>query len=500
MEKKLEQLKLLLNEISDLRAISELLGWDQLVMMPVGAAADRTEQTATLETLLHQKATSDEMGRLLDDLVRELGDLEADDDDVRLVKVAKRQYDKLVKVPNAYVLEFTRVSTEAQSVWEKAKQNCDYASFQPFLQKLIDLRRQYADFFKPWEHVYDPLLDDYEPGMKTADVQRIFDELRPRQVALIRAIAEKPAIRKDFLYKHYAVDKQEQFGREVITDFGYDWQYGRQDCSEHPFTSGFGLHDVRITTRYLSDYLPPALFASMHECGHALYELGINKKYNRTPLADGASMAVHESQSRLWENLIGRSWPFWQRYYPRLQEYFTAELGDVDARTFYEAINAVEPSFIRMEADEATYNLHIMLRMELEIALMDGSLDAQDAPQAWNNKFQEYLGLIPPDNSQGILQDVHWSFGGFGYFPTYALGNLISAQLWEVMRKDVPDLEAKIKRAEFGEILEWLRANVHVHGCKYEPQELVCKVTASPINAGPYIRYLETKYSDIYNL
>jgi carboxypeptidase Taq len=392
------------------------------------------------------------------------------------------------------------VSSEAQSVWETAKKNNDYASFRPFLQRLIDLRRQYADFFKPWTHIYDPLLDDFEPGMKTADVQATFDQLRPRQVELIRAIAEKPAIRKDFLYRDFPIEEQEQFGREVISDIGYDWRHGRLDRSAHPFTTGFGLNDIRITSRYEVNYLPTALFASIHECGHALYELGINKEYNRTPLGEAASMAVHESQSRLWENLVGRSWPFWQTYFPRLRDVFPSQLGNVDARTFYEAVNAVEPSFIRVEADEATYNLHIMLRLELEVALMEGKLDAQDAPAAWNSKFQEYLGITPTDDSKGILQDVHWSFGGFGYFPTYALGNLVSAQLWSVMEKDIPALEEKIRQARFREILEWLRVNVHVHGGKYEPQELVRKITGSPISPEPYLHYLEEKYSDIYNL
>ena len=500
MEKKLDVLKSYLNEIADLRAISGLLEWDQLVMMPPGAVADRGEQIAALEKLTHQKATSDEIGKLLDDLAGELGDLGADIDEARLMKAARRQYDKLVKVPADYVSEFARVASEAQSVWETTRKNSNYTSFRPFLQRLIDLRRQYADFFKPWTHVYDPLLDDFEPGMKTAEVQAIFDQLRPRQVELIRAIAEKPPVRKDFLHRDFPEEKQEQFGREVISDIGFDWRHGRLDRSAHPFTSGFGLNDVRITSRYEANYLPTALFASIHECGHALYELGIKKEYNRTPLGEAASMAVHESQSRLWENLVGRSWPFWQRYYPRLKKYFPSQLGDVEARAFYEAVNAVEPSFIRVEADEATYNLHIMLRLELEIALMEGKLDAQDAPAVWNGKFQEYLGITPPDDSKGILQDVHWSFGGFGYFPTYALGNLVSAQLWSVMENDIPALDEKINQARFNDILEWLRANVHTHGGKYEPQELVRKVTGSPISPEPYLRYLENKYADIYNL
>lgn len=382
----------------------------------------------------------------------------------------------------------------------KGENSFGFESFQPHLEKLIDLRRQYADFFKPWDHVYDPLLDDFEPGMKTKEVQEIFNTLRPRLVALIKAISEKEQVDKSFLSYEYPEKDQRDFGVEVISKFGYDWKHGRQDKSAHPFTTSFGLNDVRITTRFKKDYLPTAMFGTMHECGHALYELGINKDYNRTPLADGASMAIHESQSRWWENLIGRSQPFWNHFFPRLQEIFPSQLGNLDAETFFRGVNAVEPSLIRVEADEATYNLHIMLRLEMEIALMEGSMEAKDAPEAWNEKFKDYLGIIPPDDAQGVLQDVHWSFGGFGYFPTYALGNLVSVQLWEKMESEIGNLEELVLNGTFEPILAWLRKNVHVHGAKYEPQELVQKVTGSKISPEPFIRYLETKFGGIYGL
>jgi len=500
MKEKLKQLKNLLAEILDLRATSNLLGWDQLVNMPEGGAEDRGEQIATIERIMHIKATSDEIGHLLTDLAAYASQIDPDSDDARLIKVTKREYEKKTKVPADYVAEFARVSTVAQSVWEKAKKDSDFAVFQPHLEKLIDLRRRYADFFKPWDHVYDPLLDDFEPGMKTTEVQEIFNALRPKQVELIKAISQKPQVEKSFLYLDYPEKGQWDFGVEVISKFGYDWKHGRQDKSVHPFTTGFGLNDVRITTRFKNDFLPTGMFGTMHECGHALYEMGINKQYNRSPLADGASMAVHESQSRMWENLIGRSKAFWKHFYPRLKEIFPSQLGNVDAEMFYKSVNAVEPSFIRVEADEATYNLHIMLRLEMEIALMEGSLQAKDAPQAWNEKFKQYLGIVPPDDAQGVLQDVHWSFGGFGYFPTYALGNLVSAQIWERMAKDIPDIDQKVEDAKFDVILSWLREHVHVYGAKYEPQELVQKVTGSKITPEPFIRYLETKFGDIYSL
>lgn len=500
MEAQLKQLKELLGEVADLRAASNVLGWDQQVNMPEGAAEDRGEQIATLENILHKKATSDEIGTLLDDLEKSKHQLDPDSDDARLIKVTKREYDKQTKVPPEYVMEFARVSTVAQSVWEKAKASADFEKFRPHLEKLVELRRQYAEFFKPWDHVYDPLLDDFEPGMKTAEVKAIFNKLRPKQVELIRKISEKEQADKSFLTLKYPEKKQWDFGVEVISKFGYDWDHGRQDKSTHPFTTSFGLNDVRITTRFKDDYLPTAMFGTMHECGHALYELGVDKKLNRTPLADGASMAVHESQSRMWENLIGRSKPFWKYFYPRLKEIFPSQLGNIDQEIFYRGINAVESSLIRVEADEATYNLHIMLRLEIEIALMEGSLEVKDAPGVWNEKFKEYLGITPPDDAQGVLQDIHWSFGGFGYFPTYALGNLVSVQIWEKMKEDIPDIDSQVEKAKFDEILGWLRKNVHVHGAKFEPQELVQKVTGSKISPEPYIKYLESKFGEIYDI
>ena len=500
MPEKIKILKEKLAELADLRAASAVLGWDQLVNMPVGGAEDRGEQIATVEKILHAKSTSEELGQLLDDLAEYSSQLNDDSDDKRLIKVAKRNFDKQTKVTSKFVEEFARESTVAQSVWEKAKDTSDYSIFQPNLEHLVELRRQYADFFKPWDHVYDPLLDDFEPGMKTSEVQAIFNTLRPKQVELIKAISEKQKVDRSFLFLDFPDEKQWAFGEEVITKFGYDWDHGRQDKSAHPFTTSFGINDVRITTRVKENYLPTAMFGTFHECGHALYEMGIAQNLNRSPLADGSSMAVHESQSRMWENLIGRSKPFWNHFYTRLQEYFPSQLGNVSLDKFYRAINAVEPSLIRVEADEATYNLHIMLRLELEIALMDGSMAVKDAPEAWNQKFNEYLGILPHDDADGILQDVHWSFGGFGYFPTYALGNLVSAQLWEKMSEEIKDLDGKIENAQFKVILSWLRENVHIYGAKYEPQELVKKITGSKITPEPYVEYLNKKFGEIYNL
>jgi carboxypeptidase Taq len=336
--------------------------------------------------------------------------------------------------------------------------------------------------------------------MKTSDVQAIFADLRAEQTALIQEIAARPEVEDAFLHQPYDEQKQWDFGVEVITRFGYDWNHGRQDRSAHPFTNSSSVDDVRITTRIFPDYLNAGLFATMHESGHALYNQGFDPKLSRTPLAGGASMAIHESQSRMWENLVGRSLPFWEFYYPNLQKTFPAQLGGVSLENFYRAINKVQPSLIRVEADEATYNLHIMLRLELEIALLDGSLEVKDLPEAWNSRMQQYLGISPPTNADGVLQDVHWSSGLFGYFATYALGNLVSAQLWECILQDHPDMPDLVRGGEFNALLRWLREKVHQHGAKFEPQELVEKVTGSKIDAAPYLRYLRNKFGSIYGL
>jgi carboxypeptidase Taq len=317
-------------------------------------------------------------------------------------------------------------------------------------------------------------------------------------VELLREISSRPQVEADFLYQPYDEQKQEAFGVEVIPRFGYDWNRGRQDRTAHPFTIHFGIDDVRITTRFMPDYFSSAFFSTTHECGHALYELGVDRALARTPLARGTTMAMHESQSRLWENLVGRSRPFWQGFYPRLQELFPMQLGNVPLDKFYKGINRVEPSLIRVEADEATYNLHVMLRLELEIALIEGSLQVKELPEAWNARMQEYLGLTPPNDTLGVLQDIHWSSGYFGYFTTYAMGNVIASQLWQHIQSDIPDLNEQIRKGEFATLLGWLGEKIHRHGRKFEAQELVQRVTGSKIDPVPYLEYLQSKYSEIY--
>ena len=499
-ETKLKELTAILNEVADLTYAAALLGWDQQTYMPPGGSANRGYQLATLAKIGHIKFTAPEVGQMLEDLKPWAAGLDPDSDEARLVRVTTREFKKQTKVTPEWLAEFTKATSDAHLVWYHARKEDDFAKVLPLLEKIIDLRRQYADFFAPYDHVYDPLLDDFEPGLKTAEVQEIFNALRPQQVELIKAISESPQVDDSFLHQPFDEFRQEEFGMEVITKYGYDWNRGRQDRAPHPFTTSFGLGDVRITTRFIPDYLGSALFSTLHEAGHAIYGQGCAPELDRTQLAGGASLAVHESQSRLYENILGRSYDFWTHFYGRLQELFPSQLSGVDLDTFYKGINKVEPSLIRVEADEATYNLHIMLRLELEIALMEGSIAAKDLPEAWNSRMDEYLGLTPPDDADGVLQDVHWSSGYFGYFSTYALGNLVSAQLWETVNADIPNLADQIRGGEFAELTGWMHDKIHRHGAKFEPQELIERVTGSKIDSAAYLRYLKTKYTDVYGL
>lgn len=499
MEEKIKQLRKKLAEIMDLTYIGALLGWDQQTYMPTGGAEGRGNQMALVGRLIHERSTDPELGKLLDELKPYAASLDPDSDDARLVKVTARSYEKAVKVPTQYVVDFAMTRTLGQQAWMEARAKSDFSIFRPHLEKIVALRQEYAAFFPNFEHPYDALLDDFEPNMKTADVKVIFDGLRPKQVELIKAISKKPQVDDSFLHQPFDEKKQWDFGVEVITKFGYDWNNGREDKSAHPFTTEFGYKDVRITTRVAPDFLNAMIFGTMHECGHALYGQGVAPELDRTGLDGGASLAMHESQSRMWENLVGRSLPFWQHFYPRLQETFP-QLAGIPLEKFYKGINKVQPSFIRVEADEATYNLHIMLRLEMEIAMLEGKVAVKDVPELWNSKMKDYLGVTPPNDAKGVLQDIHWSDGSIGYFSTYALGNLISVQLWEKMIQDHPDLEEQIRQGKFETLLGWLRKNIHRHGGKFEPQELVQKVTGSKIDPAPYVRYLTKKYSEIYNL
>jgi carboxypeptidase Taq len=487
-------------EIADLRHAAALIGWDQQVYMPPGAAEEHGSMLGTLDKIAHEKFTSDEVGKLLDDLKGELSNLDPDSEEYRIIKVTAKDYEKATRVPAAFLVEQAQVTSLARQAWVEARSKSDFSIFQPHLEKVVELTRRFVTFFPPSDHPYDVPLDYFEPGMKTADVQAIFSTLRSQQVELIRAIGKRPQVDDAFLHVAYDEKSMWDFSAEIATAFGYDWKRGRQDPTVHPFCVSFGSDDVRITSRWVAELPFALLFGTMHETGHALYEQGIGRTWSRTNLADATSLGIHESQSRMWENLVGRSRPFWEFFYPKLQQRFSSQLGNVGLDQFYRAINKVQPSLIRVEADEATYNLHIMLRLELEIAMLEGTVAIKDLPELWNTKMQEYLGLTPPNDAKGVLQDVHWSGGMLGYFSTYALGNLISAQLWAKFKTMEPELDDKIRKGDFSPLLSWLRVKIHQYGRKYEPQELVERVTKSKIDPAPYVEYLKTKYGEIYNL
>ncbi|MFC2064719.1 carboxypeptidase M32 [Chloroflexota bacterium] len=500
MKKLYSKLLQSLAEISHLQNSAAVLGWDQQTYMPKSGAESRGNQLAILGKIIQEYAISPGLGELLEKLKGFLPTLDPDSDEAKIITISARDYDKATRVPVDFVVENAKVTTLAQQAWMDARKKSDFSIFLPHLAKVVDLRRQYANFFPNFQHPYDALLDDFEPGMLTSDIQAIFSDLRPKQVELIKLIGNQPAPDDSFLHLDYDESKQWDFGVEVITKFGYDWSRGRQDKAHHPFTTSFGLDDVRITTRVDPKFFNTMIFGTMHECGHALYEMGVGRNLMDTGLGNGASLGIHESQSRMWENLVGRSLPFWEFFYPRLQEIFPSQLGNVDLTSFYGAINKVQPSYIRVEADEATYNLHIMLRLELEIAIIEGTVSLEDLPEIWNSRMMDYLGVTPPNDSMGVLQDIHWSFGGLGYFSTYALGNLISAQLWEKIIIDIPSLQDQIRKGKFDDLLQWLIENIHQYGRKFESQELVKRATGQTLSPEPYLNYLDQKYREIYNL
>jgi carboxypeptidase Taq len=417
------------------------------------------------------------------------------------VRVVARDYAKARKVPSQLVAEFARVTALAYEAWTRARAQSDFTMFQPHLEKVVELNVRLAEALGHQDRIYDPLLDQFEPEMKTAQVAAIFKDIKAELLPFVKAISVRTeAVNDSVLHRIYDVQKQWDFGVQVIQDFGFDFTKGRQDKSIHPFTTSFSIGDVRLTTRFDPNYLPTALFGTLHECGHGLYEQGVSPSLERTSLDDGASLGIHESQSRMWENLVGRSREFWSHYFPRLKTVFPEHLNGVDLEAFYRAINHVEPSFIRVEADEVTYNLHIMLRFELENEMLEGKVKIADVPEAWNAKMETYLGILPPDDAQGVLQDIHWSGGTLGYFPTYSLGNLISVQLFDKAKADIPSLMDQIAAGKFDELLSWLRVNVHQHGRKYTPAELVKRVTGHELTAANYIAYIKAKFSDIYRL
>jgi carboxypeptidase Taq len=501
MESKLKELRARLLEIDDLESAAALLGWDQETYMPPGGAPARARHIATLRRLAHEKFIDADLGRLLDDLQPYGERLPYDSDDASLIRVTRRDYERAVKVPPSFVAQLSDHMSASYQVWTEARPADDFARVQPYLEKTLDLSRQLADFFPGYEHIADPLIDYSDYGMKVSTVRALFSELRERLVPLVRAITAQPVPDAACLRQTFPEAQQLAFGLEVVQRFGYDLQRGRQDKTHHPFTTEFSIGDVRITTRVKRDRLGEALFSTMHEAGHAMYEQGVGADFEGTPLAGGTSSGVHESQSRLWENVVGRSRTFWRFFYPRLQAAFPDQLGGVPLETFYRAINKVERSLIRTDADEVTYNLHVLLRFDLELDLLEGQLAVRDLPEAWRARFQADLGIAPPDDRDGALQDVHW-YGGVvgGAFQGYTLGNVMSAQFFEAALRAHPGITDEIEAGEFGTLHGWLVDSVYQHGRKYTPSELIERVTGGPLSVEPYVRYLRAKYGELYRL
>ncbi len=477
-----------LGELSDLRHAGHVLAWDQQVMMPPAGGAARGQALGALQILAHHKLVAPELGALLD---AENGD------DPQLVRAVRRDYEVARRVPGELAAEMARAGSQGFETWLQAREANDYGVFEPALRRNVELVRRYAACFPEAEHPYDPLLDRYEPGTTTARVRTLFATLRDGLVPLLAEIAAQPAPAP--LEGGFPVPAQREVALEIAHAMGFEESAWRLDDAVHPFAASPSSHDVRVTARF-DDRTLTGLFALMHEVGHGLYEHGVDPALARTTLDTGVSLGVHESQSRLWENLVGRSEPFWSHWLPRLAQAMPQTLEGVDLHTFMRAINVVRPTLIRVEADELTYSLHVILRFELELALIEGTLDPADLPAAWAAKFRELLGVEVPDDLRGVLQDIHWSEGIIGYFPTYAMGNVLAAQLWRVARADLPGLDDDIRAADFGALRGWLVEKIHRHGRRLTPGELIEQAVGGPLDPAPMLEHLRAKYRALYGL
>lgn len=495
------ELTALLMEHNDLQSAAALLRWDQATYMPEGGNAARGRQLATLERLAHDRLTDPALARLLDKVAPEAEREGADSFAARLVRVARRDVERATKVPASFVSAFANHRAELYDKWTKARPANDFASVAPLLAKTVEMSRQYAELFAPFDHIADPLIDLMDPGVKTAAVRSLFADLRRELIPLVDAITRAAPADDRCLHQEFPEDAQLAFGATIASKFGYDWTRGRQDKTHHPFMTKFSLGDVRITTRVRVDDLSEALFSTLHEAGHALYEQNIDPAFEGTPLAEGASAGIHESQSRLWENLVGRSLPFWRGHYAQLQAAFPNQLGGVSLDAFYRAINRVERSLIRTAADEVTYCLHVIMRFDFELELLEGKLAAADLAEAWRERARTDLGVVPTTDADGCLQDVHW-YDGFvgGAFQSYALGNLMSAQFFDAAVRAHPEIPADIEAGRFDTLRRWLATNIHVYGRALTADEIVQRATGRPLSADAYLTYLRTKYGALYGV
>jgi carboxypeptidase Taq len=491
-----------LAELEDIRRASAVLGWDQQTMMPPRGAEGRAEALATLERIHHERFVDPEIGRLLDAAAAELNGASVggfDTDDACLIRQTRRHWDKARLVPTELAAELARAASVGQEAWTVARQNSDFAAFAPYLKHNLELARRYVDCFDGFDCPYDALLDDYEPAMATAEVARLFGELKAELVPMIATLSAR-TVDDSPLYGSFPIPAQRELVAAVVARMGFERSGWRIDDAVHPFATSFGSGDVRITTRWDEGYFASGLYGAMHECGHGLYEAGIDPALQRTPIGHAESLGIHESQSRLWENMVGRGHAFAGVLAPEIAARFGGHVSALQPTALFRAVNRIKPSFIRVEADEVTYGLHIIIRFELEQELIEGRLAVDDLPEAWNARIRDYLGLEVTDDADGVLQDVHWSAGLIGYFPTYALGNMIAGQLWQQAHKEIGDLDAQITAGELGGLRAWLGEKVHRHGAKFTTTELLQRVVGRPIEVGPFVEYLKSKLGEVYEI
>lgn len=492
---KLEALKSRLADVNALGSAVSMMDWDQQTYMPHGGAAARSQHAGILSRMAHEVFVADETYSLI------LGaKVEAShEDDIAMLRVTERDFQQRTKIPATLVEEKSRLGAMAHEDWVRARANNDFKSFAPTLDRMFAICGEEAECLGYTDHIYDALTDLYEEGATKKSWDKMFDSVRKPMVDLVKRIHDSGIQPDDsFLYGSWDENEQRKFTERLAKDVGFDFERGRQDTAPHPFCTGWSVGDVRLTTRF-KDYLGSAIFGTLHEAGHGMYEQGSPIEWDLTPLAGGVSLGFHESQSRTWENIVGRSEAFWKKYLQPLQSHFPA-LPNLELTTFYKAINKVEPSLIRVEADEVTYNLHIMIRFEVECAILTGALNVKDLPDFWNSKYEEYLGITPPNDAQGCLQDVHWSQGSVGYFPTYSMGNILSYQIWECLERDLSDVDTLMEAGNFKPILTWLQDNVYCYGRKYKPAELIVKISGRAMDAQPYLNGMTSKYERIYGL
>ncbi len=486
-------------EIMRLHYISAALNWDQEVNMRNYKSLDgKAKQISLLQKLLHQRITSERVGKLIKEAekIPTLNEI-----DSAMLREIKREYDLATKLPEQLVTEIAETSVKASGVWREAYTKSDFSIFKVILEKTVELQKEKANKLATHSDIYSTLIDLYEPGATYDWIANIFNPIKPKIVNVVKKLnssSDKPD--DSIVHKNYNIDKQFELSFEIIKKFNYDLGYGRQDRSTHPFTTSLASEDVRITTRTKDDFLNECIFGTIHECGHALYEMGIKKELHDTILCTGTSMGIHESQSRLLENIVGRSKEFWIYWYPTFQKYFPENLKNYPMEEFYRAINCVQPSFIRVNADEVTYGLHVILRFEIEKDLIEGKVRVNELPELWNTKMEEYLGITPPNDKEGVLQDMHWSGGAIGYFPTYFLGSLYSAQIYSKAQEAMPNLPEDYKKGEFSNLLKYLREKIHQHGSVYRANDLIKRVTGENLNPDYFFKYVEKKFYPIYKL